>query len=52
MLVKHIMTEKVITIPSDTPIPEVKKIMKENKIRRLPVVDDGARPDVAGRAGR
>ncbi len=41
MLVKHIMTEKVITIPSDTPIPEVKKIMKENKIRRLPVVDDG-----------
>ena len=40
MLVKDIMTKNVITASSDTPIGEAKKIMKEHKLRRLPVVDD------------
>jgi len=42
MLIKDIMTKNVITVPSNTSIGEAKKIMKENKIRRLPVVDDGS----------
>jgi acetoin utilization protein AcuB len=41
MLVRHLMTRNVTTIPSDTPIMEAKKIMKEHKFRRLPVVDNG-----------
>jgi acetoin utilization protein AcuB len=41
MLVKHLMTRNVVTIPSDTLVTEAKKIMKENKFRRLPVVDNG-----------
>lgn len=41
MLIKDIMTKDVITVPSNTPIGEAKKIMKEHKFRRLPVVDKG-----------
>ncbi len=41
MLVKDIMTKNVVAVPSNTPIDEAKKIMKDNKFRRLPVVDDG-----------
>ena len=41
MLVKDIMTENVVTVPSKTSIGETKKIMKERKFRRLPVVDNG-----------
>ncbi len=40
MLVKHIMTKNVITVSSNTSVGDAKKIMKEHKIRRLPVVDD------------
>jgi len=41
MLTKDIMTTNVITIPSDTPIMEAKKIMDFHRIERLPVVDRG-----------
>lgn len=41
MLVKDIMTKNVVTVPSHISIGEAKKIMKDNKFRRLPVVDDG-----------
>jgi acetoin utilization protein AcuB len=41
MLVKDVMTKNVVTIPSDTAVSEAKKIMKEHKFRRLPVVDKG-----------
>ncbi len=41
MLIKDIMTKKVITVPSNTSIGDAKKILKEHKFRRLPVVDDG-----------
>jgi acetoin utilization protein AcuB len=41
MRVRHIMSSPVITIPSDTPVLEAAKIMKERRIERLPVVDDG-----------
>ena len=40
MLVKDRMTREVITISSHTPILEAQKIMKDKKIRRLPVVDN------------
>ena len=41
MLVKHIMTENVITVKKNTHITEALRIMKEYRFRRLPVVDKG-----------
>ncbi|MGQ9473507.1 MAG: CBS and ACT domain-containing protein [Candidatus Caldatribacteriaceae bacterium] len=41
MLVRDRMQKVVITISSTTTILEAQKIMKDNKIRRLPVVDEG-----------
>ena len=41
MLIKDIMTKNVITAPSNTPVNDAKKLMKEHGFRRLPVVDDG-----------
>ena len=41
MKVKDVMTWNVVTVPSDTPIMEAKKIMQTHKILRLPVVDKG-----------
>ncbi len=35
------MTPNPITISPKTTLPEAQKLMKERKIRRLPVVDDG-----------
>lgn len=40
MFVNRSMTTKVITIKKDTKIFEAKKLMEENKIRHLPVVED------------
>jgi len=44
MKVKHWMTKDPITVSPDTLAVEAQKIMKENKIRRLPVVDEDRRP--------
>ncbi len=41
MRVRHIMTSPVVTISTDTPVLEAAKVMKEKKIERLPVVDQG-----------
>lgn len=41
MYVKEYMTTDVITVSSDTPLHHAEKIMRDNKIRRLPVVDKG-----------
>lgn len=41
MLVKDIMAKNVVTVTSNTSIGEAKRIMKEHKFRRLPVVDNG-----------
>lgn len=41
MLIKDIMTKDVVTIPSDFSIADAKRLMKEHKFRRLPVVDRG-----------
>ncbi len=37
---KDIMTEDVISVQKKTPIIEALKIMRENNIRHLPVIDD------------
>lgn len=37
--VKNVMTKKVITVTKDTPIEEAARIMSDNKIGGLPVVD-------------
>lgn len=39
ILEKH-MSKEIITVPSDKPIMEARSIMEENKIRRLPVIED------------
>jgi acetoin utilization protein AcuB len=41
MLVQDVMTKNVVTAPSNTPVNDAKKLMKEQGFRRLPVVDDG-----------
>lgn len=41
MKIKDIMTWNVVTVSSETPIMEARKIMETHKIRRLPVVDKG-----------
>ena len=41
MRVKDVMTENVITVDPKTPILDALEIMKENRVRRLPVVKGG-----------
>ncbi len=41
MYVKEYMNTDVITVNSNTLIHDAEKIMRDNKIRRLPVVDNG-----------
>ena len=41
MLVKDVMTKKVITITPETSFSEAMNILRMNKIRRLPVIKDG-----------
>jgi acetoin utilization protein AcuB len=41
MLVRDIMTKNVIAITSDTYVLDAERIMEQNRIGRLPVVDDG-----------
>ena len=46
MRVRDVMTTDVISIPADTSIINAKRIMRERKIRRLPVVDDDKLVDI------
>jgi len=41
MKVRDVMTWNVVTVSSDTPIMEARKIMDAHNIRRLPVIDKG-----------
>jgi acetoin utilization protein AcuB len=41
MFVRDFMTKKVITAPPDMLIHDAQQLMKQNHIRRLPVVDNG-----------
>ena len=41
MKIKDIMTWNVVTVSSDIPIMEARKIMETHKVQRLPVVDKG-----------
>jgi len=41
MRIKDVMTKNPITIDSETLVLDAQKIMKENNIRRLPIVDKG-----------
>jgi len=41
MRIKDVMTRNPITVESDTLVLDAQKIMRENNIRRLPVVDKG-----------
>ncbi len=40
-LVKNWMNPNVITVSSDTALPEAHRLMTEHRIRRLPVLEDG-----------
>src|SRR3989304_5123856 len=41
LYIKDIMTTAVITAPSSMPVHEAQKLVREKKLRRLPVVDEG-----------
>jgi acetoin utilization protein AcuB len=41
MKIRDVMTWNIVTVTSDTPIMEARKIMDAHNIRRLPVVDKG-----------
>ncbi len=51
MRVRDFMKTNVITIPSSTSIYDALKIMKDNNIKRLPVVDDGKLVGIVTRKG-
>lgn len=40
-LVKDWMSENPVVISSDTTVPEAHKVLKDNNVRRLPVIDNG-----------
>jgi acetoin utilization protein AcuB len=44
MLVRDRMSKRPITITEDSHIDEALKVMRDNKVRRLPVVDKDGRP--------
>jgi len=44
MLVSERMTREPTTISRDTPVPDALKLMRDRKVRRLPVIDDKGRP--------
>jgi len=41
VLVKNVMTKKVISCTMETPIAEVEQLMAEHKIRHVPIMEDG-----------
>lgn len=45
-----IMTKEVITVPPETPISEIGKLMKEKNILRLPVVKNGKLVGIVSRS--
>ena len=49
MQVRDVMTWNVVTVPSDTPIMEARKIMDAHGFRRLPVVDKGKLVGMVGK---
>ena len=46
MLVKDFMTRHPVMVPPTTPAAEAQQVMRENKVRHLPVVGDGKRLEV------
>lgn len=38
--IREIMSDEVLAVFPDTDIEEIEQVMRENKIRRLPVIDD------------
>jgi acetoin utilization protein AcuB len=51
MRVKDFMKTNVITVPSSTSVYDAFKIMKENNIKRLPIVDNGKLVGIVSRRG-
>jgi acetoin utilization protein AcuB len=51
MIIRDIMTWDVVSVSSDTPIMEARKIMNAHNIRRLPVVDKGKLVGMISRDG-
>ena len=43
MLVRERMSTKPVTITADVPITEALKVMRQNQVRRLPVLDEGGK---------
>ncbi len=41
MIVEDIMTRGVVSVNSDASVSDAKALMKEHRVRRLPVIDEG-----------
>ncbi|MGH3281170.1 MAG: CBS domain-containing protein, partial [Trebonia sp.] len=39
MKVKEIMTDRVVTVTTDTPVPDIAGLLRDNRISGVPVVD-------------
>jgi CBS domain-containing protein len=48
--VSDLMTENVVTIADDRPLAEVVRLMEENRVRRLPVLQEGRMVGIVSRA--
>lgn len=45
----EVMSRSVVTITSDTPVNEIARLLEKNRIKRVPVVDNGELVGVVGR---
>ena len=55
MLVQELMTRNPVTIAHDTSVPDALRLMREKKVRRLPVLDsrvDARLADLSRHLGR
>jgi CBS-domain-containing membrane protein len=50
MKAEEIMSPDVVTVPPDTPVWKIAETLEKNKIKRVPVVDDGAVVGIVSRA--
>ena len=48
--VRDLMTQDVITVEEDTPLPEVARLLEEHRIKRVPVLRQGKVVGIVSRA--
>jgi CBS domain-containing protein len=49
-VVDEVMTREVVTVAADTPLADIVALMEHHRVKRLPVIDDGALVGIVSRA--